>query len=229
MKRFIKRIMICLASAMLVFGFSISPLFVSAEEVTETPEISTETEVVEEELDQDENGEKTGNNEILKSEQNTFESFLAWMEKEAKRYGYEDEYAKALESIKTAATTKQVTISTLVNVGLLVLGVGYIIYKKVRDKKVLKEASKLVSQTDNQLTKLNELVDATNGNSKTEQEIEKDMVALQSEMKLALSCLYDLINGFAHFVDGVHLKENKKDEVMRDCNSALKRIDGDKK
>ena len=167
------------------------------------------------------------NSSVLESETNTFENFLAWAEKEADRYGYGDEYRLAFEDIKNAATTKQVTISTVINSLLWVLGVGYIVYKKITDKKSLAKLSYIVSQAKTLLDKLNELVDATNENSNTGEKTRQETAELKAEMKKTAEALTGLINGFMHFADGVQLKNSRKDEVRRDCTNALKKIDGE--
>lgn len=167
------------------------------------------------------------NSAVLEGEANTFENFLAWSEKEADRYGYGDEYRLAFEDIKNAATTKQVTISTVINAVLLLAGIVYIVYKKVMDKKNLAKLGEIVNQSVTQAQKLNELVDATNNNSKTEEEIKKETEELKADMRKTQEAISGLINGFMHFAESVKFKETKKDEVRRDCTNALKKIDGE--
>lgn len=225
MKKFIKKLTLVFASALIAFGFT-SPIMASAEEVAETPVIEQETQVGEEVIEESEIVENTGdNNDILESKENTFENFLAWAEKEADRYGYGDEYRIAFEDIKNAATTKQVTISTIVNGALLFLGTCYMVYKKVMDKKNIAKVNELSGQVKAQLGKLDELVDATNNNSKSEEIIKKETEELKKEMNATVLALQGFVNGFMHFAEGVKMKDNKKDEVLRDCNSALHSID----
>lgn len=167
------------------------------------------------------------NSAVLEGEANTFENFLAWAEKEADRYGYGDEYRLAFEDIKNAATTKQVTLSTLASAGMMLIFIGYMVYKKVTDKKALVELKRLLAQASTQANKLNELVDATNDNSKTEEEIKKETAELKAEMKATQEAISGFISGFMHFAESVKLKETKKDEVRRDCTNALRKIDGE--
>lgn len=224
MKKLKLKIMTAFAALAIAFGWALSPVTVLAEE---TGENTQESVVVEEVINEEETSENTAENEpILESETNTFENFLAWAEKEADRYGYGDEYRLAFEDIKNAATTKQVTISTAVNAVLLLAGIAYIVYKKVTDKKNLAKLADLAGQTTAQAKKLNELVDATNNNSKTEEEIKKETAELKADMKKTQEAISGLINGFMHFAESVKFKETKKDEVRRDCTNALKSIDG---
>ena len=224
MKNLKTKILMAFAAVALSFGWVLSPIAVSADEIAENTQESV---VIEEVVTEEETIEKTAENEpILGSEANTFENFLAWAEKEADRYGYGDEYRLAFEDIKNAATTKQVTISTAVNAVLLLAGIVYIVYKKVTDKKNLAKLADLSGQTAAQAKKLNELVDATNNNSKTEEEIKKETAELKADMKKTQEAISGLINGFMHFAESVKFKETKKDEVRRDCTNALKSIDG---
>lgn len=224
MKNLKTKILMAFAAVALSFGWVLSPIAVSADEIAENTQESV---VIEEVVTEEETIEKTAENEpILGSEANTFENFLAWAEKEADRYGYGDEYRLAFEDIKNAATTKQVTISTAVNAVLLLAGIVYIVYKKVTDKKNLAKLADLSVQTTAQAKKLNELVDATNNNSKTEEEIKKETAELKADMKKTQEAISGLINGFMHFAESVKFKETKKDEVRRDCTNALKSIDG---
>ena len=224
MRKLKLKIITAFATLAITFGWALSPVTVLAEE---TGENTQESVVVEEVINEEETSENTAENEpILESETNTFENFLAWAEKEADRYGYGDEYRLAFEDIKNAATTKQVTISTAVNAVLLLAGIAYIVYKKVTDKKNLAKLADLAGQTTAQAKKLNELVDATNNNSKTEEEIKKETAELKADMKKTQEAISGLINGFMHFAESVKFKETKKDEVRRDCTNALKSIDG---
>lgn len=234
MRKLKLKLVTAFATLAVLFGFSLSPVTVLAEEQTiseQTSEIVAETSdsvTAEEITEKEKESENTQENSVvLESETNTFENFLAWTEKEADRYGYGDEYRRAFEDIKNAATTKQVTIATVINTLLWVLGVGYIVYKKIMDKKSLAKLSSIGKQAGTQLNKLNELVDATNKNSKTEEEIRKETAELKAEMKKTAEALGGLINGFMHFAENVKLKETKKDEVRRDCTNALKSIDGE--
>lgn len=224
MKNLRTKILTAFAAVALSFGWVLSPVAVSADEIAENTQESV---VVEDVIETEETSEKTPENSaILESETNTFENFLAWAEKEADRYGYGDEYRLAFEDIKNAATTKQVTISTVVSAVLLLSGIVYIVYKNVTDKKNLAKLADLAVQTSAQAKKLNELVDATNNNSKTEEEIKKETAELKADMKKTQEAISGLINGFMHFAESVKFKETKKDEVRRDCTNALKSIDG---
>ena len=64
------------------------------------------------------------------------DAFLEWVQKYADEAGIGDEYAKAVEAIKAAASEKQVTISTVASVAQLVVFLVYLIYTNVKNGKL---------------------------------------------------------------------------------------------
>ena len=247
MKRFAMKIMAVMAVFAMGFGLSFYPLTANAEEaIIETPDNSvqssttneTETgeEVIEEETESEisaENGVDmetdvaTGETEKTDEEvSHSFEDFIAWAEQEAERYGYGDDFASALETIKTAASQKQVTLSTVGSFLLMLAVVASAIYKKVTDKKFKDEVSNISASLSSQFEKIKELVDGTNSNTKTEEEIKAEEQALKDEMTKTKNALENLINGFMHFSSHVGMSNVNKEEVQRDCVKALQCIDG---
>ncbi len=256
MKKFITKIILTATAILSGFFYCVSPVYAYAEEPVIVEEVSAETSeaeasdvhendvntsssvvhendvntsssVVEGSSEESvEEGKESENNEDLG---HTFEDFLAWVEQEADRYGYGDEYAAALETIRTAASEGQVTLSTISSFLLMAAIIAYTIYKKVTDKKFKDDVSALSSALSSQFNKLNELVDGTNSNTKTEEEIRAEEQALKDETKKVKDALENLINGFMHFTSHVSMKDEHKAEVQRDCSKALKSIDGEVK
>ena len=198
-----------------------------SEDSAEAPENSVETPTTDDNANVEEIPDTEEKDENSVDLQHTFESFLAWTEQEAERYGYGDQYTAALEAIKTAATQKQVTLSTIGSFALALVIVAYIVYKKVTDKKFKDNVSSLSTSLNAQFEKLKELVDGTNSNTKTEEEIKAEEQALKEEMQKTKNALENLINGFMHFSSHVNMKDEHKTEVQRDCAKALKSIDGE--
>ena len=242
MKKFITKIILTATAILSGFFYCVSPVYAYAEEPVIVEEVSAEngeadasdatendvntsSSVVEGSTDESvEEDKESENNEDLG---HTFEDFLAWVEQEADRYGYGDEYAAALETIRTAASEGQVTLSTISSFLLMAAIIAYTIYKKVTDKKFKDDVTALSSALSSQFNKLNELVDGTNSNTKTEEEIRAEEQALKDETKKVKDALENLINGFMHFTSHVSMKDDHKAEVQRDCSKALKSIDGD--
>lgn len=208
-----------LAAFAMLFCVGAAPVTASAETAPEIAPITNETQTGEEAPETNENGK-------IKPDL-TIEEILEFAGTIAEEAGIGDKWQKALENLKTAATTKQVTLSTLASVGVCVCMIIYIFYKKHADKKFRSQVAELVTLYNSQLGKLNELVDGTNANSKTEEEIKQEEAELKAQMQKTTDALYCLIGGFMHFVDGVAMKEGKKAEVRRDCNKALQKIDGE--
>ncbi len=214
MKKFKLKLMAILATLGLAFGVGFTPLTARAETTTETPETDVEL------LEESENGSTTGDT--------TFDDFLAWAEKEADKYGYGDDFRGAIETIKEAASEKQVTISTIASFCLALGVIALLVYIKIKDKKFKKTVTdlckKLDEKLDDQIKGTNALIDGENeiirdetANAKTLQETQKEVCAI----KKAFS---SFVSAFLRFTDGVKLGDNKKAEVQTNCINALKEI-----
>lgn len=240
MKKIKNKILLVLAALCVAFGFSFAPLIAQADDasqtneiVVETPEISSDNTADEEELETNANSAENSKPVI---DEHTFEEFLAWSEKEANRYGYGDEYSAALETIKAAASQKQVTLSTIASAVVAAAVVAYIIFNKIKEKKLKGAIIELAQKLDSQLTGVNALIDGENAllngekellntestNAKTVQETMAQVVALKKGFSA-------FISAFLRFTDGVKLVDNKKTEVQTNCLNALKEIDGEVK
>ncbi|MBO7165948.1 MAG: hypothetical protein J6V88_00300, partial [Kiritimatiellae bacterium] len=217
MKKMITKLLLAVTAFAVSLGFMGAPVYAYAEDGSAVSAPSTETSAgvtddgdnepensvqtpttndsasVEETPKTDEKGENTGDIE------HGFQDFLSWVEQEANRYGYGDEYASALDAIKAAATEKQVTLSTMGSFLLMAATIAYTIYNKVKDKKFKDEVAGLSTGLNKQLEKMNELVKGTNSNTKTEEEIKAEEKALKEEATKIKNALESLINGFMHF------------------------------
>lgn len=247
MKKMITKLLLAVTAFAVSLGFMGAPVYAYAEDGSAVSAPSTETSAgitddgdnepensvqtpttndsasVEETPKTDEKGENTGDIE------HGFQDFLSWVEQEANRYGYGDEYASALEAIKAAATEKQVTLSTLGSFLLMASTIVYTIYNKVKDKKFKDEVAEIAKSLHSQYEKLKELVDGTNSNTKTEEEIKAEEQALKEEATKIKNALESLINGFMHFSSAIRMSNVNKEEVRRDCIKALNCIDGEVK
>lgn len=241
MKQFIVKIALVALAFTTGFGFDYATTYALAEEspvveevvvedvVQDTPDVpenDIQTPSTDENANTEEKPETEETPENTENKEHTFDDFLAWAEQEAERYGYGDKYTAAIEAIRTAATKKQVTLSTISSLLFMVAVVAYTIYKKVTDKKFKDAVANLAGSLNAQIEKLKELVDGTNNNTKTEEEIKAEEAALREELQKTNAALANLINGFMHFTDGVAMKDTKKAEVQRDCTKALQNIDG---
>ena len=239
MKKFIKKIMLAFAAVAVSFGFAFAPVVAVAENAdrtagtevsqeleTETPDTDTETLAPNKDTATEEtpNTEDDGTGAIVKNP--TFEEFLAAVQKEAEKYGLGEEYAKAIDNLKTAASTKQVTISTVCSAAVALGVLVYIIYSKVKDRTLKKEVHELFKLSKGQNDGTNALIDEANAVEKAVKETDEKTAEAKKELDNVQTAISCLISAFLAFSDGHKYNEAKKSEVERNCVKALKMIDG---
>lgn len=150
------------------------------------------------------------------------DAFLAWVQKYADEAGIGDEYAKAVEAIKAAASEKQVTISTVASVAQLIVFVVYLIYINVKNGKLKKQLKEVSEKLDLQLKGTNGLIDESNANGETGQSTKKEVEALTKAMAF-------YAKSFMQFVDRTNIGAASKEAIKHDLNAAIREIDGEYK
>lgn len=202
MKKILKKIMLVAMGFIVSCGFSAVSITAKAEVVDEVVDEETST---------------------------TFQDFLEWSKLEAEKYGYGNEYADAIETIKTAASEKQVTLATIGSFGTSIITIAYILYKKVTDKKFRQSVADLTKTLDVEFDKLVEelkqLKVAETETAKCGKELQEEGAEILEKITKEKQAIIGLISGFMHFADGVKLNENKKAEVQRDLINALSEIE----
>ena len=217
MKKCLKKIMLVAMGFIVACGFSAVSITAKAEAVDEVVDevIEIEDEKVDEVVD-----EETST---------TFQDFLEWSKLEAEKYGYGDEYKAALEAIKTAASEKQVTLATISSLGLSIITLAYIIYKRISDKKFREDVANLAKTIDVEFEKfveeLKALKESETENANVGKEVLEEGAKILKKLSKEKKAITGLINGFMHFADGVKLNESKKAEVQRDLTKALGEIE----
>ena len=200
----------------LIFGFrSADVMTAKAEETSiESPQDSAESPVTSE-------TDKTGE---TPEEDIGFDldAFLEWVQKYADEAGIGDEYAKAVEAIKAAASEKQVTISTVASVAQLVVFLVYLIYTNVRNGKLKKQLKEVSEKLDLQLKGTNGLIDESNANGETGQSTKQEVEALTK-------AFLHLLTGFTVLTDRFNIGAESKEAVKREFNRAAREIDGEGK
>ncbi|MBQ5930507.1 MAG: hypothetical protein IIX02_06925 [Clostridia bacterium] len=242
MKKFIKKIMLACAVVAVSFGVAFAPVVAVAENAdrtagtevsqeleTKTTDTDTETlapneDTATEETEETPNTENDGTGALV--ENPTFEEFLAAVQKEAEKYGLGEEYAKAIDNLKTAASTKQVTISTVCSAAVALGVLVYIIYSKVKDRTLKKEVHELFKLSKGQNDGTNALIDEANAVEKAVKETDEKTTEAKRELDNVQTAMSCLISAFLAFSDGHKYSETKKQEVERNCVKALKMIDG---
>ena len=147
------------------------------------------------------------------------EAFLAYVQKYADQAGVGNDYAKAVEAIKTAASKKQVTLSTIASVAEFVALLVYIIYLNTKNGRLKKTLVSLGEKLDEQVRGTNGLIDESNENGQTTAQTQKDVDALKRSMSA-------LIAAFSTFADRFNIGAASKESVRREFNRAAKEIDG---
>jgi hypothetical protein len=157
----------------------------------------------------------------------TFEDFLEWSKKEAERYGYGNEYDAAIEAVKTAATQKQVTLSTIASTGLAIAVIALIVVQKVKEKNLKKAIIEVASSLEKQREGTNNLITGANDMAKTETETNTETKKAKEEILHLERSFSSFLSAFLRFTDGVKMSENKKTEVQTNCLNALKELNGE--
>ena len=146
------------------------------------------------------------------------DAFLEWVQKYADEAGIGDEYAKAVEAIKAAASEKQVTISTVASVAQLVVFLVYLIYTNVKNGKLKKQLKEVSEKLDLQLKGTNGLIDESNANGETGQSTKQEVEALTKAVS-------HLLTGFTVLTDRFNIGAESKEAVKREFNRAAREID----
>ena len=198
----------------LIFGFrSADVMTTKAEETSiESPQESVESPT----SDDNSAGGETREEDIGFD----LDAFLEWVQKYADEAGIGDEYAKAVEAIKAAASEKQVTISTVASVAQLAVFLVYLIYTNVKNGKLKKQLKEVSEKLDLQLKGTNGLIDESNANGETGQSTKQEVEALTKAVS-------HLLTGFTVLTDRFNIGAESKEAVKRECNRAAREIDGE--
>lgn len=221
MKKFIKKIMVLMACFCVGFGFAFSPILAGAEEVTTETETGTVTPAPTE-----------PNEETEPKDEITFDDLLGAFGNIAESEGYGSEWERIFEQLKTAASEKQVTLSTIAVVAMLVVFIAYLIFKRVKRKNWVKTFKQLsddlqaISKTANeQLKGTNALIDEANANVKVSEKTKAETETIKREEQKIEKALSLLINAFMTFSEGCKYDKAKKSHVEINCVNALKELE----
>lgn len=221
MKKFIKKIMVFMACVCVGFGFAFSPIVAGAEEPTiETPPATNE------EITESPKIPETSNDEL------TFDDILGVFGGIAESEGYGSEWERIIDQLKTAASEKQVTISTVAVVVMLAVFIAYLIFKAIKRKNwinaftQLSEGLQAISKTANeQLKGTNALIDEANANVKVSERTKAEAETIKKEEQKIEKALSLLISAFMTFSEGCKYSASKKSVVEINCAQALKELE----
>lgn len=224
MKRIAKKLILVMACFIAGLCFCFTLVVASAETASEEPANSNEI-ITDEEI----SNENHTNETVEETPETNFEDFLAWAQNEANRYGYGNEFEQAVDSLRVAATQKQVTLSTIASVVLFVAVIGLIISHRIKDKHlkdaIIALAKNLDGKLDDSIKGTNALIDGENSLLDGETVLEKNTAKTTKELGSIKRCLRAFVAGFLRFTDGIKIGDNKKTEVQTNCLNALKELD----
>lgn len=153
------------------------------------------------------------------------DAFLEALKPYADKAGIGNEYKKAVEAIKTAASKKQVTISTFASCAVVVVLVVFIIWKNTKDGQMKRQLVQIAHRLDEQVKGTNALIDDANAQNKTNTKAEAEIRQLKKGVA-------HLAKMFSLFTERVNLGASTKEEIRQESLTAQKvvnaEVDGEK-
>jgi predicted nucleic acid-binding protein len=220
-----------IASAFVFLCSGFGPVVAFADEAVEGVETS-EIVSVEEVIENEESVENTANDEVVeettKETEIDFDDLLAFVGDLAEKEGFKDEWDKAMYYVETAASEKKVEVMIGLSIAVIVLFVtdrivkiiNYLKAKKYDTSK--KDLKDILSSSGAQTDAINGLIDETANVgecAKSTETREKKIAEATKKQNTALRCL----------IRGTNIKQDLKDEALRNLNESDDLCDDAKK
>lgn len=148
------------------------------------------------------------------------DDFLAWVQGYADKAGLGNEFKDAVEAIKTAASEKQVTMQTIMSVGVFAVVVVLIIVENVRKKNFIKQLAEMAERLKAQTDGTNGLIDESNANGKAVAETKEKTEALTVSLK-------HLTKGLSVLANRTNIGAAYKEQIQEEFNAAEKSLGGE--
>lgn len=147
------------------------------------------------------------------------DDFLAWVQEYADAAGLGNEFAAAVDAIKTAVSEKQFTISTIISVGVLLTVIVLLIKRILSDKKTARLVAEISEQLKAQTEGTNGLIDESNANGKavTETKDKADRTA---------DALGHIVKGLSTLASRTNIGAAYKEQIQTEFNAAEKSLGG---
>lgn len=147
------------------------------------------------------------------------DDFLAWVQGYADAAGLGNEFANAVEAIKTAVSEKQFTISTIISVGVLLTVIVLLIKEHLSKKNLAKLLAEVSEQLKAQTEGTNGLIDESNANGKvvTETKDKADRTA---------DALWHIVKGLSTLASRTNIGAAYKEQIQEEFNAAEKSLGG---
>lgn len=153
------------------------------------------------------------------------DDFLAFVQKYADEAGIGNEYKKAVEAIRTAASRKQVTLSTVASVVQLAVFVVYLISTNIRNGRLKKQLKEVSEKLDAQIRGTNGLIDESNANGVTGQTTKKAVEQVRKDVRGIEKAIECLLTGFTILTDRFNIGAESKETIKREFNRAAREIE----
>lgn len=216
------KLMMAVASIMLIFGASVAPISVGAETVDSEPIVSVETSTeigdVTDDTTTDDNlvvGTEKGEITVDFSEL-SYEDFLAVIDVLAKETGNEDLWRATLDSVKKAVDEKQLTLATAMIIVVAVL----LSVKIISDWVVKHKEKKHIAQGESTAKNIKLQTTALNGMMDEEEKISENVEALRVKSEKLAEAGLEQNAALRCFVRGVQLNDTARDEALRHLNNS---------
>ena len=147
------------------------------------------------------------------------DDFLAWVQEYAEAAGLGNEFANAVEAIKTAASEKQVTISTIASVGVFLAVVVLLIKEHLSKKNLAKLLAEVSEQLKAQTEGTNGLIDESNANGKA-------VSQTKDKADRTADALVHIVKGLSTLANRTNIGAAYKEQIQTEFNAAEKSLGG---
>ena len=147
------------------------------------------------------------------------DDFLAWVQEYADAAGLGNEFANAVEAIKSAASEKQVTISTIASVGVFLAVVVLLIKEHLSKKNLAKLLAEVSEQLKAQTEGTNGLIDESNANGKA-------VSQTKDKADRTADALVHIVKGLSTLANRTNIGAAYKEQIQTEFNAAEKSLGG---
>lgn len=195
------------------------------------PPVIDETVSVEETPDVEEtpeNSQVSASDESSENKDVTIDDVLDFAGDMAEEAGIGDKWKEVIGNLKNAITSEQFTVSTIIDVLLLIVMVGYIIYKVIINKQVIQISRYLktlnATETHNGTT-LTAQTNALKEMSSSEEKVLKIGKKLEIKQEYLAQAQEHTNNALLQIVEGINFTRERKTAAIRALNKSNEALD----
>lgn len=147
------------------------------------------------------------------------DDFLAWVQGYADAAGLGNEFAAAVDAIKTAVSEKQFTISTIISVGVFLAVIVLLIKEHLSKKNLAKLLAEVSEQLKAQTEGTNGLIDESNANGKA-------VSQTKDKADRTADALGHIVKGLSTLAARTNIGAAYKEQIQTEFNAAEKSLGG---